>query len=105
MIKYFTRSKEHSGYEFESLISFDGRNLKGNNFFTRIPISPKEYRKERGKNNVFVNFWKGETNSEFVITDDWDEQHVLLMPNDMSKEIEEIKANILASDIPSNIKL
>jgi hypothetical protein len=103
MIKFYTRGREYSNHEFESLVKFDGRTVEGNNFLTVLPISSKEYREKKGPNPVFVQFWQGETHSEFVVTDDWGTQHVLLLPNEMKESIEESKRNIFASDIPHNI--
>lgn len=103
MVKFYTKNKPHSEHTFDSLIRFDGRSVEGNNFFTHLPISPKDYREERGDFPVFIQFWKGETVTEFVVTDDWGEQHVLLIPNKMSEVIEQSKANIISSDIPSNL--
>lgn len=106
MIKFHTRGREYSNHEFASLKEFDGRVISGNNFSTVLPISPKEYRdKQPGGSPVFVQFWKGETHSEFVVTDDWGDEHVLLIPNGMSQIIEESKRSIIANELPSNIKL
>lgn len=103
MVRYFTRGKERDEFKFKTLISFDGRSIEGDNFFTHLPISQKEYRDKKGSSLAFIQFWKGDTQTEFVVTDDWGEQHVLLIPNEMVAEIEAAKANIIASDIPSNI--
>jgi hypothetical protein len=104
MIKFYTRGREFSEFQFKTLKHFDGRSIDGNNFSTVLPISPKDYRDKKGVSPVFVQFWQGETHTEFVVTDDWGTQHVLLLPNEMKESIEGSKRNILASDIPHNIK-
>lgn len=103
MIKYYTRGKEWDENNFEILNSFDGRVVDGNCFLTVLPISPKECREQQADSPVFVQFWKGETSTEFVVTDDWGIQHVLLIPNHMEKVIEDCKSKILSNGLPTNI--
>lgn len=98
-------------YSFETLNKFDGIIIDGDGFFTCIPISKLEYRESedykrnrQGQEVPFVRLWKGETHTEFLITDDWSERHILLIPNAMTETIDKAKSAILTNKIPANFQ-
>lgn len=109
MIIFKTGRLLRDEYSFNTLKRFDGSVISGDGFCTVIPISSadhregEDYKRLNGNKQVpFVRLWKGETHTEFRITDDWDEDSILLIPNEMQELIESSKAAILENKIPCN---
>jgi hypothetical protein len=100
MITYTQRNYSKN---LDNFISFDGRHIEAKNFFTTIPISSAEYRENNSglycKNEGSIEIVAKDNHTDFIIIDDWENMHILSVPNKLKSTIEAIKEKILASDI------
>lgn len=74
------------GCEYEKVNKFDCHIVDLDNFFTVIPISPKEYR-DKNPTKAAVRIEDDGTKTTFKINNDWGALYSLTMPNHMAMEI------------------
>lgn len=106
MITYKTGRDLREVYHFEELTKFDGIPIEGTRFATYLPISPFEFRQSdpfyKGKNVRLVELSHNDGTTDFLITDDWGEKHLLQIPNQMAHAISAAKEAILLNRISAN---
>jgi hypothetical protein len=91
------------GQIFDSIIAFDCRVVKLNNYFIVIPISVKEYRDKNPTQAKVIIKEKAKV-TEFIIYDDYGKPYYMVIPNTMKEEIEfakqsAIKENLIKGEI------
>ena len=84
------------GREFKKVNKFDCRVCDFDNYFTVIPISPKNYRDEESAKGYTMSakvvITEDDEFTHFDIRDDWKKIHRVSLTNDMVKEIKTAKA-------------